>query len=102
MANGETIPRWLNAVRGLSSERFGRVAYFTEIRRRLETDRPLRRFFEQETNEIPSYFIEQVRKDLGQFWDWLPEGAISHDPNAYLESEELTASTEATPCARHA
>ena len=32
VANGETIPRWLNAVRGLSSERFGRVAYFTEIR----------------------------------------------------------------------
>jgi hypothetical protein len=96
-ANGETIPRWLNAVRGLSSERFGRVAYFTEIRRRLETDRPLRSFFEQETDKIPQYFIQRIRRDLGQFWDWLPEGAIIHNPNAYLESEELTTSTEATP-----
>jgi len=54
------------------------------MRRRLESDRPLRRFFEQETTEIPEYFVERIRKDLGEFWDWLPDGAISHDPNAYL------------------
>ncbi len=102
MANGETIPRWLNVLRGLSSERFGRIGYFTEIRRRLETDRPLRGFFEQETDEIPQYFIQRVRRDLGQFWEWLPEGAISHDPNAYLQSEELTKSNEATPRVRYA
>ena len=93
-ANGETIPRWLNVVRGLSSERFGRVQYFTEIRRRLETDRPLRRFFEQETNDIPQYLIDKIRRDLGHFWEWLPEGAINHDPNAYLASEEITTPSE--------
>ena len=59
-------------------------------------------FFEQETDKIPQYFTRRVRRDPGQFWDWLPEGAISHDPDAYLESEELTATTEATPCARYA
>ena len=87
LANGDTIPRWLNIVRGLSSERFGRIKYYTEIRRRLESDRPFRRFFEQETMEIPEYFVEKIRKDLGDFWDWLPEGAIRHDPNAYLRSQ---------------
>jgi hypothetical protein len=97
MANGETIPRWLNVVRGLSSERFGRVAYFTEIRRRLITDRPLRRFFEQETNEIPQYFIDKIRRDLGHLWEWLPEGAISHDPNAYLLSKDMVSSSETMP-----
>jgi hypothetical protein len=102
MANGGTIPRWLNVVRGLSSERFGRVAYFSEIRRRLETDAPLRRFFEQETNDIPKYFIDNIRSDLGHFWNWLPEGAINHNSNAYLESVERTASTEAAPHARYA
>jgi hypothetical protein len=68
----------------------------------LETDRPLRRFFEQETNEIPQYFIDKIRRDLGHFWDWLPEGAIIHNPNAYLESDELAASAEATPRVRYA
>lgn len=89
LANGETIPRWLNVVRGLSSERFGRVAYFAEMRRRLERDRPFRQFFEQETTEVPQYFIDKIRRDLGQFWEWLPEGAVYHDPNAYLLSKEL-------------
>lgn len=86
MANGETIPRWLNVVRGFSSERFGRIESFSEIRRRLETDRPLRRFFEQESVEIPQYFTERIRRDLGDFWEWLPTNAIRHDPNAYLLS----------------
>ena len=90
LANGEMIPRWLNVVRGLSSERFGRIAYFAEMRQRLESDRPFRRFFEQETVDIPQYFRDEIRRDLGQFWEWLPEGAIRHDPNAYLLSVEKT------------
>jgi hypothetical protein len=88
IANGETIPRWLNVIRGCSSENFGRVRYFRAIRRRLDSDLPLRRFFEQETTEIPRYFVEKIRNDLGRFWDWLPEGALNHNPNAYLGSTE--------------
>jgi hypothetical protein len=88
MANGETIPRWLNVVRGFSSERYGRVKYFTEVRKKLNADRPFRRFFEQETTKIPTFFVDKIRKDLGEFWGWLPEGAINHDPNAYLRSAE--------------
>ena len=94
MANGETIPRWLNVVRAFSSEGSGRIKYFTEIRRRLNSDRPFRRFFEQETTEIPQFFVERIRKDLGEFWDWLPDGAIRHDHNAYLHAEEVASS----PC----
>jgi hypothetical protein len=87
------VPRWLNVARGLSSERFGRVAYFTAIRERLEHDRTFRRFFEQETTEIPTFFVDRIHRDLGEFWNWLPEGAISHDPNAYLRSVDTTLST---------
>jgi hypothetical protein len=97
LANGETIPRWLNIVRGLSSERFGRVRYFSEIRRRLNTDRPLRGFFEQETTRIPEYFVEKIRRDLGEFWEWVPDGALCHDPNAYLLSAQTACSSCATP-----
>jgi hypothetical protein len=28
-----------------------------------------------------------MRKDLGPLWQWLPEGALDHDPNAYLAAE---------------
>ncbi|HWX40522.1 MAG TPA: radical SAM protein, partial [Blastocatellia bacterium] len=80
------IPRWMNVVRAVSSEGFGRIKYHTEVRRRLDTDRQLRRFFEQETTELPQFYLELARKDLGPLWEWLPEGAMDHDPNAYLKS----------------
>jgi len=97
LANGETIPRWLNVVRGLSSERYSRVRFYTKMRRRLDSDRPFRRFFEQETTEIPRYFVERIRRDLGEFWNWLPEGAINHDPNAYLLSVEKASPSFSIP-----
>lgn len=96
-ANGETIPRWLNVVRGLSSERFGRVSYFTKVRRRLSTDPAFRAFFEQQTTEIPQFYIDRIRTDLGEFWRWLPEGAICHEPNAYLLSQHNTGPSSSVP-----
>lgn len=80
------IPGWMNVVRAVSSEGFGRIKYHTEVQRRLNTDLPFRRYFEQETTELPQFFVELARKDLGPLWEWLPEGAMHHDPNAYLKS----------------
>lgn len=80
------IPGWMNVVRAVSSEGFGRIKYHTEVRRRLKTDLPFRRYFEQETTELPQFFVELARKDLGPLWEWLPKGAMDHDPNAYLKS----------------
>jgi hypothetical protein len=90
LANGETIPRWLNVVRGFSSERYSRIKYFMGVRQLYIDDWSFRRFFEQETTEVPQFFINCIRKDLGKFWDWLPDGAMYHDPNAYLLSQQMT------------
>ncbi len=97
LANGETIPRWLNVVRGFSSERFGRVSYFSEVRRQLISDRSFRRFFEQETTTIPKFFVQKIRKDLGEFWHWLPDGALIHNPNTYLISQQNASSSSGGP-----
>ncbi len=85
-ANGAIKPRLMNVVRAVSSEGFGRIRYFTEVRRLLETDSQFRRFFEQETTEVPKFYSDMIRKDLGPLWDWLPPGAMYHDPNAYLSA----------------
>ena len=81
------IPRWMNVLRAVSSSGFGRIKYYEEVRRRLDVDRQFRRFFEQETSELPQFYVDRVRKELGLLWEWLPEGALCHDPNAYLRSE---------------
>lgn len=87
-ATRDFIPRWMNFVRAVSSEGFGRLRYFLEVRRRLDSDPQVRRFFEQETDLIPEFFVDLVRRDLGPLWEWLPKGALEHDPNAYLKSVE--------------
>jgi hypothetical protein len=86
MANKTAIPKWMNVVRAISSEGFGRIRYNIEVRRRLTTDPQFRKYFEQETTELPQFYIDQVKKNLGPLWHWLPEGALYHDPNAYLRS----------------
>jgi hypothetical protein len=81
------IPRWMHMLRAVSSEGFGRIQYHTDMRRRIDTDAQFRRYFDQETTELPQFYVDLVRKDLGALWEWLPEGAMYHDPNAYLKSE---------------
>jgi hypothetical protein len=87
-ATRTAIPRWMNVVRAVSSEGSGRLAYYTQVRGRLDDDRPLRRYFDRETTDLPLFYMEQVRRDLGSLLEWLPAGALHHDPNAYLAAEQ--------------
>lgn len=87
-ATRTVIPRWMNVVRAVSSEGFGRIAYYTEVRRRLDEDRQLKRYFERESDELPEFYRAQIEKDLGPLYAWLPAGALSHDQNAYRAAEE--------------
>jgi hypothetical protein len=81
----------MNVVRAISSEGFGRLKYYTEVRRRLDTDLPFRRYFEQESDQLPEFFVDRVRRELGALYEWLPAGALYHDPHAYLKAEEAEA-----------
>ncbi len=85
-ANRGALPRGMNVVRAISSEGFGRIRYHTMIRKLLDSDTALRRFFDGESQTLPSFYEERVRHDLGAFWDALPAGGLHHDPNAYLNS----------------
>jgi Fe-S oxidoreductase len=81
------IPRWLNLIRAISSEGFGRLKFHREVRRLLDNDRTFRDYFEGETTKLPQFYVNIIKKDLGELWKWLPEGAIYHDSNAYMKAE---------------
>ncbi len=87
-ANKDLASRLEQLVRGISSEAHARLGHHRRIRRWLEQP-DVRKFFEGETRVVPSCFVEIVRNDLGPLWRWLPEGAISYDPNAYLHAETV-------------
>ena len=80
------IPRWMNVVRAMSSEGWGRIEYHTTIRRLLGTDRSVRGFMEGTEQELPEFYGARIQRDLGELHRHLPAGAIMHDPNAYLKS----------------
>ena len=80
------LPVWLNLVRAISDEGFGRIRYHREIRRMLDRDADFAAFFAQETTKLPAFYEARVRRELGVFEPWLPAGALEHDPNAYLKS----------------
>ncbi len=72
-------------VRGVSAGRNHRCVNMRSMRRRFDEVQG-RRYFEGETTTLPYFFVNPVRRDLGWLWEWLPEGALYHDPNAYLKS----------------
>lgn len=80
--------RWMNVLRGLTNQGRGRIPYYLELVDHLENDKKFRAFYEGETSELPNFFTYQVKNDLGPLWDWLPEGALYHDPNAYLKAHQ--------------
>jgi len=86
--NKEPIPRWMTVLRGVSI-RSSKIKRCREVLQRLERGSKFRAYFEQETTELPQFYIHRIRKDLGALWEWLPDGALHHDPNAYLKSEQV-------------
>lgn len=91
-ATPTTIPKWMNVMRAISSEGFGRIKYHTTIRKLLDTDKSVRDYMEGETTVLPEFYLNRIKTELGSLYKWLPEGGLEHDPNAYLKS-----TTEAAP-----
>ena len=85
MANKHFVTRFEQFFRGVSSERNNRLAYHRKVRRWLE-EPAYRAFFEGETRELPPQWVSIIQQHLGPLWEWLPEDALYHDPNAYLHS----------------
>jgi hypothetical protein len=87
-ANSNTIVRWMNVARALSSERFGRVQYHAKIRGLLDSDASVRHFFDGETKVVPTFYVDRIRRDLGPLWESLPSGGLTHDSEAYIKSAD--------------
>src|SRR6185503_20485333 len=73
-ANRETLPKWMNVVRAISTEGFGRIGYHTRVRRLLDADQSFEPYFEGQSASLPQFYVDRVRRDLGSFWEHLPPG----------------------------
>ncbi|HEX6669091.1 MAG TPA: hypothetical protein VF061_06010, partial [Gemmatimonadales bacterium] len=56
------IPRWMNVVRAMSSEGWGRIAYHTTIRGLLDTAPSVRGVMEGEDDRLPAFYEARIRR----------------------------------------
>ncbi len=84
MAGPDFTSKWMNFLRAVSSEGWGRLKFYRQIRKNLIENPEFRKYFEGETKQLPIFYINIIKECLGKWWQWLPGGAIEHDPNAYL------------------
>lgn len=88
MANSGFTPKWMNLMRAISSEGFGRLKFYRQIRNNLLHDNSFRKYFEGESQQLPAFYKDIIKKSMGIWWQWLPQDALSHDQNAYMHKSE--------------
>jgi len=77
--------KWMNVMRAISSEGWGRLKFYRQVRQNLIQDRSFRKYFEGESQLLPEFYKSIIKKDLGVWWQWLPNDAITHNAYAYLQ-----------------
>ena len=90
MATSDFTSKWMNFMRAISNEGFGRIRFYKMVRKNLQEDRSFRAYFEGETKVLPQFYKNIIEHDLGIWMKWLPKGALEHDQNAYLHKNSYT------------
>lgn len=96
-ASGNFTARWMNLMRAISSEGYGRIRFYKMVRRNLKEDRHFRNYFEGETRQLPAFYRNIIEKDLGKWFQWLPASALDHDENAFLRKSVADAKIRVKP-----
>jgi Radical SAM superfamily len=86
LANRGITTRLHNGLRAVTSNR---AEYQGKIRQLMDSDPEVSAFVEGETMQLPKFYEKRIRKSLGPLWEFLPEGALMHDQNAYLNSQKV-------------
>lgn len=97
IASSHFTTKWMNFMRAISSEGYGRIRFYKKVRKNLVEDRLFRGYFEGETKQLPEFYKNIIQKDLGIWWQWLPNGALEHDQNAYLHKSHDEPKVKARP-----
>ncbi|MCJ7716701.1 MAG: hypothetical protein MUO54_09295, partial [Anaerolineales bacterium] len=71
--------RWLTLFLSFSVGGSGKISHVSAMLENFRSMPDFRSFMEKETDKIPVFMIEQVKKDLGPMWEWLPDKTLSQN-----------------------
>jgi hypothetical protein len=80
-ANPMKAARWITLFLSLSVGGSGKISQVSFMLENLRKKPDFRSFMNKETNYVPAFMIEKVKKDLGPMWNWLPDKTLSQKPN---------------------
>jgi len=85
-ANPRIAAKWFTLLLSLSLGGKGKIRHVTAMLENLRRKSDFRSFMEKETSEVPAFMIEKTKKDLGPFWEWLPNKTLSYNTNVLSNS----------------
>jgi hypothetical protein len=68
--------KWMYMMRAVSYECWGRLKFYRKIRENLVHDRSFRQYLDVASAQLPAFYAERIRDDLGMRWQWLPQSAL--------------------------
>ncbi len=88
-ANNMAVPKWITLLLSLTIGGIGKAKFLSNMLTNLQKDLDFQKFVRKETDRVPLCLIDNVKKDLGPMWNWLPNKSLSYDPNILSKQESL-------------
>jgi len=82
-ANHMGTAKWLTLLLSLTIGGRGKSQRLSSLRDNYRRNPDFQSFVNKETNCVPAFIIDRVRKDLGPMWHWLPDKTLSYDPRVF-------------------
>ncbi len=80
-ANKALAPKWITLLLSLTIGGKGKASHLSNVLKSLQKEKEFQSFVKKETNQIPRFMIEKVKKDLGPMWHFLPNKALTYNHN---------------------
>ncbi|MBP1666120.1 MAG: radical protein, partial [Bacteroidetes bacterium] len=80
-ANHMAASKWITLRLSLTIGGLEKIRLLSGMLNELRREPDFRTFVSKQTNRVPGFMIESVKKDLGPFWHWLPNKSLSYYPN---------------------
>jgi hypothetical protein len=84
-ANKMAAPRWITLLLSLTIGGAGKIRTLSSILDNLKNEPDFQSFVKKETDAVPQFMIDIVRKDLGPLWEWLPNKSLSYKSDILSE-----------------
>ncbi len=89
-ANPLAVPRWVTLLLSLTIGGKGKIRSLTRMLEQLRREPEFRSLVTRASDRIPAFMVEQVRRDLGPLWDWLPAKSLSYTVNVLSAGRGVT------------